>query len=269
MRRSLPFLGVTCLLAISAAEAIELKARGHFAKSYVSVFRNSEYFDDDGHRHAFEADGHGRFSQASLEYRYGWSERLNAGVSGRFVSITFDNDFGLQREQALGDLEGVVEYRTLYMPNILSFRASLSGPLAGGEKRALWVGNHTIDASFGVNFKRLFSGTDFTWSWLDLDIALRKALRDDERNIDGAWALPWRAAASIRPNLHVTLTLGLVGSHNERRDYVGVDGQLKYRFGWSPFEIEAGFTRIFRGRNGSAGNAVLLGCTVNTRRLWE
>jgi hypothetical protein len=270
-------------LAAPRAECVELYRKGHFFKLYTSAFHGHEVFNDAGRPEPFDADGRGSFIETRLDYRYGVTDRLNVGVATRLARNSFENVHGTSRRTGLMDVEGVAEYRLLYLPYILSVRAGVAAPVGGDATHPLWLGNRTWDVMTGVTFKRLFDPPArkrrairstvpppaYTRAWLDADVAVRRVFKDHERNIDGRWSVPWRLSGSVRPAYAVTLSLAAFGGQSQLRSYGGVEVAVKYRFGTSPFELEAGLARLSWGRNSSAGLSAVAAMSMNTRRLWE
>ncbi len=254
---------------------IEVRKSGHYLKLYHSQQdHTSEFFDAAGTKRYFDEEGRASFEQQVIEYRFGLTHRWNVGFRLPRVVNSFDNRFGEAQENGVSDFIGVSEYRLLTLPWVLALRGEFGVPLTYRTDSGLWVGNGTYDVVFGLDMKRFLFESCFFRLWVDAGVGYRFVVHErssvaaEEVNIDGDWSVPYRASVNVRPLRRLILLVGAVGSHNEARDFLAVEGGIKYR-GKRRFQIELLRSRVVSGHNSTSASAWLFGISLNTRRLWD
>jgi len=251
--------------------AIEVGKHGHYFKGYYSLFRNDSYFDSQRNRMKFDYNGKGKFMSFVIDYRYGITNHLNAGIILPWVSNRFENDFDVFMRDRISDLTLLAEYRFFNFPTaprVLSLRVGVITPTGYETNHPSWIGNGTTEVLFGLIFKQFIRGERFDPFWYEIDVAVRSPIDENDGNIDGNWSIPIHLGFNYRPSFDWTFSGGLIASLNDRRDFIGIEGLIKYRMSF-PIELELGITHMVAGKNSSAGTALLVGLLINTARIWH
>jgi hypothetical protein len=264
--------GVAAMIAMALnAHAIEVGKRGLYLKTYGTIFRSNSQFDNFWHREQFGYGGQGKFYSVVADYRYGITNRLNAGINLAWNSNRFKNDFDVLLHERLADLTLLAEYRLLDFPDdprVLAIRAGTNIPTGYSKTNPLWIGDGAVEAFFGVGYKRFKKGRYFDPFWFEVDAAVRFPLEHSGKNIDGDWSIPTRTSINIRPSYKWIFSGGINASFNDNRAYIVGEGGIKFRLN-DPTELEFGANYIFAGRNSSPGFTLLAGVLINTGRIWN